>query len=221
MFSLRTLVPVLAISILVVPAEATTSYYTGSSGETSFNTAVGGMTLLDPSLTFSSGDLGTNGLFNASGTGINFLGFDDFIYPTTPEDFTVNAGKLTATSPGEHITVNFPAATIYAFAFHFTVTSGTANMCVELAHGSCDYNYSNVPSSSLQFFGMVSTTPITAALDIRDQGTFYTTVLTNFEAFGPAESPVPEPRTMLLIGLGLVIFPLVQQKTRRKTQQSM
>ena len=45
MFSLRVFVPVMAIaSLLVVPAEATTSYYTGASGETSFNTAVGGLT---------------------------------------------------------------------------------------------------------------------------------------------------------------------------------
>ena len=75
MFSLRTLVPLLAMTVwLVAPAEATTSYYTGSSGESSFNTAVAGLTLMDPALTFS-GTPGSTGLLNASGTGIDFLGF--------------------------------------------------------------------------------------------------------------------------------------------------
>jgi hypothetical protein len=212
MLGLRTLVPLLATAItLVVPAEATTSYYVGASNEAAFNTAVGGLTLLDPSLTFASGDLGTNGLFNASGTGINFLGFDDFNYPTIPENFTVNTGKLTDTNAGEHITINFPAATIYAFGFHFTVTTGTtANLCVELTVGGCDYNFGSVPSSSSQFFGVVSDAPIIAPLYIRDQGTLFTTVLPNFEAYGA--NPVPEPRTMLLVGLGLVILPLARRK---------
>jgi len=62
----------------------------------------------------------------------------------------------------------------------------------------------------VQFFGIVSTTPILAPLDIRDQGTFFTTVLPDFEAFGP--SAVPEPHTMLLVGLGLIILPLVRRK---------
>ncbi len=109
MLSLRTLVPLSAIAILLVaPAEATTSYYTGASGETSFDTAVAGLTLLDPALTFSSGDLGTNGLFNASGTGIGFLGFDDFLFPTIPEDFTVTSGQLIATNAGERSQDHLP-----------------------------------------------------------------------------------------------------------------
>jgi len=213
MFSLRTLVPLLASAIwLVAPAEATTTYYVGASNEAAFNTAVGGMTMLDPSLTFSAGDLGTDGLFNASSTGINFLGFDDFNYPTIPESLTVSSNKLTATNAGEHITINFPATGIYAFGFHITTTSGNANLCVELTHGTCDFNFSAGSSAGVQFFGIVSTVPITAPLDIRDQGTFFTTVLPNFEAYG--QSAVPEPRTMLLVGLGLVILPLTRRKQR-------
>lgn len=220
MLALKTLIPFSAIAILLAaPVKATTTYYQGSSGETLFNTAVGGLMLLDPSLTFASGDLGTNGLFNASGTGINFLGFDDFNFPTIPENFTVNSGKLTDTNAGERIKITFPATTIYAFGFHFTVASGTANMCVELTVGTCDYNYGSVPSSSVQFFGIVSDAPITSPLYIRDQGTLLTTVLTNFEAFGA--DPVPESRSLLLVGLGLVILPLLPKKTRRKNLRAV
>ncbi len=94
MFSLRTLVPLLAITILLVaPARATTTYYTGSSGESSFNTAVAGLTLMDPALTFS-GTPGSTGLLDASGTGIDFLGFQ--IYPTFTSSFTIVSGALTA-----------------------------------------------------------------------------------------------------------------------------
>jgi len=214
MFGLRTHIPLWAASILLVmPAKATTTYYVGAANEAAFNTAVGGLTLLNTTLTFSGGDLGSGGLYNANGTGINFLGFDDFAYPTISEDFTVNTGKLTATNAGEHVTIHFPATTIYAFGFHVTVTSGTANLCVELIHLNCDYNFSAGAVPGVQFFGIVSTTPLLAPLDIRDQGTFFTTVLPNFEAFGP--SAVPEPHTMLLVGLGLIILPLIRV-TRRK-----
>lgn len=219
MFSLKTLVPVLATSVfLVVPAEATTSYYTGSSGpsgETSFNSAVLGLTLLDPALTFS-GTPGATGLLNASGTGIDFLGFDhDF--PTTPETFTVSSsGALTAANPLENITINFPVAGVNAFGFHLTTTSGSGNWCVDLTpSGPCAYNLV-ISSNNAQFFGFVSPTPVAAALYIHPLSLTGnpTPVLTNFEAYGAALDPVPEPRTLLLVGLGLITLPLLRRKQR-------
>ena len=210
MLGFRAAIQLLAITtVWVVPVKATTTYYMGASNEAAFNTAVGGLTLLNPSLTFSGGDLASGGLFNASGTGINFLGFDDFLFPAIPEDFAVNAGALAATNAGEHVTINFPLAGIYAFGFHITVASGTANLCLELTHGTCDFNFLAGSSTGVQFFGIVSTTPITAPLDIRDQGTFFTTVLPNFEAYGPAS--VPEPHSILLVGLGLIILGLARR----------
>ena len=222
MFSLRTLVPVLAISILVVPAEATTSYYTGASGETSFNSAVSGTTLLDPALTFSASDLASGGLYNASGTGIDFLGFDGGFPGFGPLDFTVNTGKLTATNQGEVIKINFPAATIFAFGIHITTVSGSGNWCIDTTTTGCGNNVLETAPSTL-FFGVVSTAAITAPLYIHPATGSPQIVLTNFEAFGAGAStdPVPEPRTMLLVGLGLVIFPLIRQKMRWKTQQSV
>jgi PEP-CTERM motif-containing protein len=222
MFNLRTLVPVLAISILlVVPAEATTSYYTGASGETSFNTAVGGLTLLDPSLTFSSGDLGTNGLFNASGTGIDFLGFDGGFPGFGPLDFTVNTGKLTATNGGEVVQINLPATGIYAVGIHITTTTGLGNWCIDVTTNGCANNVVETAPATI-FFGFVSPTPVTAPLYIHPLGGVPTIVLTNFEAYGAGSlDPVPEPRTMLLVGLGLVILSLVQKKTRPKILRSL
>jgi hypothetical protein len=212
MFSLRTLVPLLAITfLLAAPAEATTSYYTGSSGETSFNTAVAGLTLMDLALTFS-GTPGSTGLLNASGTGIDFLGFNSYSF-NTPSSFTVTSGKLTGTINTGVITIDLPATGVYAFGTHIAETSGTGNWCIDLTPtGPCAYNVFSSGSSDAQFFGFVSDTAVTAPLYIHPLSNNPVPVLTNFEAFDPAA--VPESRTMLLVGLGLVTL-----LTRRKIRQ--
>jgi hypothetical protein len=201
MFSLRILVPLLAITVLLVaPAQATISYYAGASGEASFNTAVGGLTLLNPALAFSSSDLASGGLYNASGTGISFLGFDDF-NALTPLNFTVASGILTATASGEVVTIAFPAAGIYAFGTHITTTTGFGSWCIDLTTGGCNNNVLET-APTVVFFGFVSNTPVSASLYIHPTNSGPKIVLTNFEAFGPAA--VPEPRTWLLVGVGLI-----------------
>lgn len=215
MFGLRTHIPLWVASILlVVPAKATTTYYVGAANEAAFNAAVGGLTLLNPALTFS-GVPGVDGLYNASGTGIDFLGFDEFLFPTIPLSFTVVSGKLTATQGDEQVKVVFPAG-IYAFGFHITLAaaSGTASWCIEWTHGLCTYAVTNTSPANVQFFGVVGDTPITGPLYVRDSGFAPTLVMTNFEAFSAAA--VPEPHTMLLVGLGLIILPVVRRKRVRR-----
>jgi hypothetical protein len=211
MFSLRAFVPIMAITTwLVVPAEATTSYYTGASGETSFNTAVGGLTLLNPALTFSAGDLSPDvGLLNASGTGIDFLGFDTAFSFNTPLGFTVNSGALIANNPQEVVKINFPAASVYAFGFHITVASAAGNWCIDVTTTGCANSFSTLSPSDVKFFGFVSSVPISAPLYIEWLSSNPTLVLTNFEAFGP--SAVPEPRTWLLVALGLFTLLLLRR----------
>ena len=217
MLSLRTLVPFLTTTILLVaPAEATTTYYTGSSGETLFNAAGAGLTLMDPALIFSGTPVST-GLLNASGTGIDFLGFNDFS-SLTPETFTVSLGNLIAAFPGDVTEVNLPAVGIYAFGIHIAETTATGNWCIDLTPTkSCAFNVFSSGPSDAEFFGFVSNTPVSAPLYINFLGVNPTSKFTNFEAYGSASDPVPEPRTMLLVGLGLVILPLVSRKTHRKT----
>ena len=213
MSSVRIFAPLLAItSWLVVPVEATTSYYTGASGETSFNAAVGGLTLLNPALTFSAGDLSPDiGLLNASGTGIDFLGFDTAFVFNSPQGFAVSSGKLIA-SQAEVTAINFPAAGIYAFGFHITVASGSGNWCVDVTKTGCTAFVTNTSPANVQFVGFVSDVPVSASLYIHYPSLTPTMVLTNFEAFGPSE--VPEPRTWLLVGLGLITLPLLRRNQK-------
>ncbi|HSP69718.1 MAG TPA: hypothetical protein VLN48_18470, partial [Bryobacteraceae bacterium] len=199
MLGLRLAIPVFAITtFLVAPLRATTSYY--AANQAGFNTAVGGLTLLNPGLLFSGADLGSGGLYNASNTGIDFLGFDTAFSFNSPLSFTVNAGKLTATNSNEVVKIVLPAAGVFAFGFHITVTSGSGNWCIDLTQGGCTYNLLNSSPSDVQFFGVVSDTPITAPLYIHYAGGNPTIVLPDFEAYGAAS--VPESRTMLLVGLG-------------------
>lgn len=123
----------------------------------------------------------------------------------------MNTGQLTATQGDERVHINFPAATpVYAFGFHITYVSGSATFgswCIGLTLGSCSYSIVNSNSSDVQFFGVVSDAPITAPLYI--QGSFGApkVVFTNFEAYS-----VPEPRTMLLFGIGLATLGLARWK---------
>ena len=73
MLGLRLAIPVFAITtLLVAPVQATTSYYSGASQEANFSGALGSLTLLNPTLLFSSTELGSGGLYNTNSTGINF-----------------------------------------------------------------------------------------------------------------------------------------------------
>ena len=216
MFSLRTLVPLLATTILLVaPAEATTTYYTT---DTSFNAAVGSLTLLDPALTFS-GTPDPTGLLNASGTSIDFLGFDTAFSFDSPISFTIDSGKLKGTNAAEVVQINFPAAGVYAFGFHITVLSGSGNWCIDVTKTGCAASITNTSPSNVQFLGFVSDVPVTVPLYLDWRNSSPTPVLTDFAAYGAASgSPVPEPHTMLLVGLGLVILPLLPLRIRRKMQ---
>jgi hypothetical protein len=208
MFGLRTHIPLWAASLLLaMPAKATTTYYVGAANEAAFNAAVGGLTLLNPALTFA-GDA-SGGLFNASGTGIDFLGFDTAFIFNSPQGFTVNAGQLVG-NPSEVVKIALPPAGVLAFGTHITVASGSATWCIDLTQAGCGSSVSNSTPSNVQFFGFVSNTPVTAPLYIHYTGGNPTIVFTNFEAFSAAA--VPEPHTMLLVGLGLIILPLVRWK---------
>jgi len=88
-----TSLPLFAISILLaVPVRATTIIF-GSSGETTFDWRDRSLSLLDPLMTFSAGELAPGGLYNASVTGAIFGGFDTAFRLQQPQDLAVNAAS--------------------------------------------------------------------------------------------------------------------------------
>jgi len=106
-----------------------------------------------------------------------------------------------------------PLAGIYAFGFHITMTSGAGSWFISLTPGGTDFSVTNTSPANVQFFGFVSSSPVTAPLYIRNSGGNPTMVLPDFEAY--SITPAPEPRTMLLVGLGMVILGLGRWKVRQ------
>ena len=203
---------IIAISVLVLalPAAASPVYYCnsgcGANTEAVFNATAGPLT----PQTFLASDLASGGLYNANGTGINFLGFN-----ANPPDLTVNSTSLQAVVGGEGIQIVFPG-NVSVFSFHFILASGATTMCVELSLGNCNYPF-GVGSSAPEFFGAIDATPLTTSLLVRAiTGGGGPLRVTDFEA--GTLSAAPEVRTLLLVGSGLVMFPLIRRRVRPARQ---
>jgi len=69
--------------------------------------------------------------------------------------------------------------------------------------------------ANVQFFGFVSNTPVNAPLYIHLATGNASIVMTDFAAYS-----VPEPHSMLLVGIGLVILSLARQKLRVALEKS-
>ena len=199
----------IAVLLIAIPVRANTSFYVGASAEATFNIAIAtaGLTEINSPLDFSgySGNQGPT-LTNANGTGI------DFLDTTNSNNLTVTSGTLQTAMNGDHVSVNFPGTDVLAFGFHFTVPSGFAFWCLDPSGGSvCQYQITVTSSTDTEFFGMVSTTPLTGTLAIFPESGANILEITNFEAF---DSAVPEPATLGLMGFGLIMLAAIRRRVR-------
>jgi hypothetical protein len=203
----------LGFALVAIPASATISYSSCSSGcgSTSGSYATlpsesgaSGLTF-SSEITFSSGGLsGSPALYTDSTTGTVFNAFSN----STAESLWVTGTALVNSDGGSHgsIQLVLPANT-YAIAMSvgtnsssqpwFALVSSPSNL-----NGGAEQYQLVVPSSSSpQFFGIVSSTPI-ASLFVWDASGSGASNIQSFEI--GQEAPTPESATSLMIGSGLI-----------------
>ena len=165
-------ISILGLACLIGPAWGSTVVYCnesvcGANTETAFNTATS-------ALSFGSGfeDFLTNGsyaagLSNADGiTGLDYLSYNS---SSTQEGVTVTSNVLDENASGvpNSIEIELPS-NVYAFGATFSTQSGGAAPCIELVSSpsqftsnNCNYQLGISSPSDVEFFGVVSSTPLT------------------------------------------------------------
>jgi hypothetical protein len=201
----------LALAALAAPASATVTYsyctsgcnVNGSGDYTVWQTAPGsaGLTFSITPVTFATGGL-SNGVFtDASGTVIT-----DYNGATIDTGAGVNGSSLLqgANGAGTGFEITLPANT-YGFAMNITSPNGltiaTGGLGNHSAYGS-PYGITIPSTGSVQFFGILSDTPI-ASLFIAS--TYGGKLQINSFELGEA-APTPELSSLALIGSGLVLL---------------
>ena len=215
---LTLLVPLLAA--LAAPTSASIAYTSCASGCTttsgtysSWQSATGsaGLTFSTSPNTFTAGNL-SNGVY-LDPTGTVFTGYSG---PTTIDiNMLVSGSALLQSSGGggAGFEILLPANT-YALAFSITTLSGAGIPSVEL--GDHNLNMANygivIPTGgSIQFFSIISTTPLTELYVGQSLGSHLQ--LNDFEI--GQESPTPELSSVSLIGSGLLLLGLLRRRVHK------
>jgi hypothetical protein len=219
---------VLALAALAAPASATITYTSCTSGCGSttgtyaiFQTASGsaGLTTMSPA-TFASGGL-LNGVYT-DGTGTVLTGYNGASIDTLMSVF--GSSLLQGVNgTGTGIEIQLPANT-YAFAMNITTLSGFGSPVVEL--GDHNVNLANygitIPSGgSVQFFGIISDTPLTELFVGPSGGSSGRLQINDFEIGQATATATPEVSTVALIGSGLVLFGLLRRRGVHKPDRAL
>jgi hypothetical protein len=223
--SMQLLVLALIGLALAIPATATITYCSsGCSNSNSgldyaaFETAASAYSFSSSPANFVSGNLDGGGVYTDP-SGAVFFGFAN----TTATALSVNGTSLAEPSgfAGTSIQITLPANT-YAFAMRVSAAS-FASPYVELINSAADFNGGNADfnlvitsSSDSQFFGIISSTPITSLFigNLTSSGA----LRINDFALGTtgATSETPEMSTMGLIGSGLLGLGFLRRRAVHK-----
>jgi len=227
MTTLRRTIPkltifVLALAELAVPASATITYTSCSSGCSSstgtyavWQTASGsaGLTFSMSPATFAPANL-ASGVYTDP-TGTVFTGFSG----ASPANLTVSGSALTQTISGTGSAIQFtlPANT-FAVAFTITTVSGFGDPPVAVNNSNLSgSNYDIVipSSSSTEFFGLISSTAI-SSIYVGNLGSGGAPQINDFELGTSTPDPsTPELPSVALIGSGLVLFGLLRRRVHK------
>ncbi len=215
----RLALAVLALSAL--PAQAATMFYNGAAAESAFNSKIGDLGLSISLSDFTS--LGTLGpvstLSDVLGTGIDFLGLDT---SNAAKDMTVGSGVLSLyPASGQFLKVTAAApGNVLAVGFHFTWTSSFGLFCLDLQESvdsGCTTTV-NDGSPMTEFYGVISDdgTPLSSSLIFGAPTSGNGTKILNFGVATAAAEEAPEPRSLLLLGTGLLMVALQLRKRGRR-----
>jgi hypothetical protein len=211
---------ILALAVLALPASATITYSYCSSGcsstggdYSSWQSATGssGLSFSMSPLTFAPAGLDVNGVFTDS-SGTIFTGYNG----ASTDALTLSGTSLAQTlgGTGTGVQISLPSNT-YAIALMLTTVSGFGSPMIELNDrnlSASNYQIVIPSSTSPQFFGILSDTPINSIF-VGNLGLGGAVQINSFEL--GQSSPTPEAPTLALIGSGLVGLALIRRRVSK------
>ena len=222
---------VLALAALAAPASATITYTSCTSGcdsttgtYTIWQTAPGsaGLTFSVSPATFASGGF-LNGVYTDD-TGTVLTGYNGASIDTL---MSVSGTSLLQSVGGANtgIEIQLPANT-YAFAMQITTLSGFTNPMVALGDHTAnllnaDYGIVIPNGGSVQFFGIISDTPLNTLFIGQAVGNGGHLQINDFEIGQAASTSTPEASSVALIGSGLVLLGLLRRRGVHKPDRAL
>jgi hypothetical protein len=215
---IRTLmIPMLGLTILIRPALGSISFYTGTGANTAYNNAMAampGLTAGGP-YTFTGANLsGDSKEYLDPTTLIDFFAFsnNNSSSPGPAITFSVSSTRLFAASGAGSIEITLPP-NVFAFGANITVPSGFGIFCgsVDTTDSGCSNQLIVTGSGDTKFFGVVSSTAISTIWIGTSAGA--SPGFVDFQyATGSEASTVPEAKSILLLGAGLVLLGLLRRR---------
>lgn len=214
------LISIMTLAGLAAPARADTAYCnSGCSNSnsgmtyTAFDTvaATFGNAMSSP-ITFV-GSLDGNSAYTDATTTAFLAGYNNNVQ----NSLQIISAHLAQTVNGSNtgIQITLPANT-YAFAMMVSTVSGFGSPYVELGDrnlNAANYNLVVPSDGTPQFFGIISSTPLSTLFLGNIGGLDGKVEIQSFEVGGPAQTP--EVSTLLLIGSGLVLMRFLGRRQRR------
>ena len=222
------LISIVALAGLAAPAHATIAYCNSGCGASNSNSGMTFSAFDAVAATFGNtnsapitfvGGLDVNGAYHDA-TLTTFVGYNNNVQ----DSLQIITASLAQTASGTNtgIQITMPANT-YTFAMFVTTVSGGGGPYVEVGDrilSNANYSLGVPTDGTPQFFGLISSTPI-SSLFLGNLSNFDGKVKINsFEVGGPApvDTATPEVSTFLLIGSGLVLMRFLRRRQQRRRQ---
>ncbi len=201
----------IAVLMMAIPMRATTMYTSSSLMQTA-----------NPGLTFTPVSFDPQGQNTYTptldlGGGLTFTGANALRIPTTtmnPDILWPTGQVLEGFTKGGEIDITLPTGSL-AFGASFGEVGSTVLTITLSGSADTSFSYQVSPSSGAPvYIGVSSTSAFTSIKIATDFPSFEQLALNNFSLGTAADSETPEPATMALMGLGLVMLAAIRRRVR-------